>query len=307
MSCATAVRNNPDWTSASGPIKVKGYCSYCGRTNASLCPNNGEWDAVANSCGSCAFWAWSDGCDSGNGTVGNSMGCVRKPGAAGYLADPTQCCLKGTATIDNKTCDPQYRGVRQSACQSKLNIYCDSANTFLQPACKTWLQNLAKTDPGTANSIALKYCVGNTDPFCGCYNVVMPADLKPSATGIYRCLDPECGTNQKALNTLTCPDVYQDCSINGVDVSLTSSVVDKVTIANNCCVGGQCPTSASVPDPATAAAPAAAPAAPTKPPVPKETIFFVVTVVVIIVIILVLMLSASQKETFKKMLAQSRS
>jgi len=269
-------------------------------------PQNNEFAfALGTNCSMCGD-VWDYGCASGSCPSGLAQVSVGGQKCAvqrlAYLADPTQCCIKGTATMNGKTCDPLYRGPLQTACQPKLNVYCDNANTFLQPVCKTWLQNLAKADPGTANNIAFKYCVGNSDPFCACYNVVMPPDLKPSAQGIFRCLDPTCGGSQKALNTLTCPNIYQDCSIKNVDVALTSSTVDKVSVANNCCAGTNCPASASLP----ASVPVPSGGAPAKAPIPITSIILGVTVLIIVAILLFMVFSASQKATFKKMLAQSR-
>lgn len=196
-------------------------------------PENGEFEfALGSPCGMSAL-VWEYGC--GGGGIGGSRCAVKR---IGYNADPVQCCIKGTPTFGLNTCDPKFRGSSKPECQTIMKTYCDNASKFFEPECKTWLKNIAQTSPGTADELGNKYCPGSTDLFCGCYNITMPPDVKPTARGVFRCLNETCSGNQQALNTLSCPNVYQDCSISNVDVTLNQSTAQKITIANNCSVGG---------------------------------------------------------------------
>lgn len=259
--CPVQMPNNPN-----APIgqvyPVRYACSDVASTpRGTLCPANDEWEAV--NAGECKYDSLANGCelvcsdgscqDAHCQIAGARTGCRRTQ----FSADPTQCCVQNRSTIGTLTCDPKYRGSQQEDCFPLMNVYCDDSTKFFTGACKEWLQNISRTNPGTANQLANKYCPGSTDLFCSCYNVAIPPDLNPAAQGIFRCLDKACGTNQQALNTLICPNVYQDCSISNVDVTLNNSTAEKIRIANECCAGS-CPPSGS-PPPSTSPSPSPTP------------------------------------------------
>lgn len=277
--CPTQLPNLPNQPVGEPGIEILGSGSAYGGPLRLLCPQNGEWQARkatcdasstgsrdADYCGRGGNSGQFGGCCDGKCYIGTS-GCTTKCVRLGYNADRLQCCLTGGPLIGDLTCDPVYRGSSKPDCQPLMKTHCDNETNFFTNSCKTWLRNISQTDRGTADELANKYCTTATGkttqnaPFCACYNIQIPSDVKPSARGIFRCLDDTCSGNQQALNTLTCPNVYQDCSIKDINVVLNESTVNKINIANKCCVGDSCPPSGTISPSAT----------PTSTPTPTTT------------------------------------
>jgi hypothetical protein len=214
--------------------------SSCCDGDENNCPKNGEWDTS----GDCSSYTCSGGTRSY---------CKR----ISYNADPVQCCVQGRSTIGSVTCDPKYRGSFLPDCQPIMKQYCDNRTNFFTPECQAWLKDIAPTQKGTADQLGNKYCPGSDDPFCACYNITMPPDLKDSAKGIFRCLDASCSGNQQALNTIDCPSAYVDCSIDA-SVVLNQSTAQKITIANNCGVDNS-PSPSPSPTPSPSPSPSPTP------------------------------------------------
>ena len=293
-SCITPVINDPSWTPQNGPKKVFGYCFLCGSgVNPDFCPQNGEWTHTSLGCGSCYGADPGDQCE-GNGVVGQGMGCVR----LAYNADPKACCVNQTDTIGSLTCDPKFRQATNSDCFPYMKQHCDNSTNFFSTECQAWLKNIAPTQKGTADQLGNKYCPGSDDPFCACYNIVMPSDVKDSAKGIFRCLDSSCKGNQQALNTIDCPTAYVDCSISDVDVVLNQSTAQKITIANDCSATGRAPAPTPSPSPTPSPTPSPSPSASSN--VVYALLGFGVLLLVIIIVLLIVSLSKKKPSTIKK-------
>ena len=119
-------------------------------TRTDLCPDNGEFQIIQGDactydggdagneweCWYCGIGGWSGHCP----IAGFRTKCKR----TSYSADPLQCCLKETAIVDNKTCDPKYRSMNSGACDEYMTTYCSDPNltNFFSPKCRQWLKSL---------------------------------------------------------------------------------------------------------------------------------------------------------------------
>jgi hypothetical protein len=202
-------------------------------------PLTGEFDfALGDGCSMCSDIAGGYGCECGSGACGGEAIGGRRPGVKriAYLADKTQCCLKGTALIGDKTCDPAYHGMGQPACKEVMRQYCDNATNFFNPTCKEYLGNLNEQ---LKNQLAQKYCANSQDEWCACFTATVPPEWKGTTKeALFRCLDPKCqgGNNPKALRpyALTCPTSFVECQQNDVRLELQKSGIDTATIENKC-------------------------------------------------------------------------
>ena len=304
--CPTFLSNVPD-SPIGATINLAGACS--GQVLSQWCPQNGEWSAVnaggcsGRNCDYCRVGGGfttgnQGGCDgvccniAGNGVV---TGCRR----TSYKADPVACCMaNGVKTIGDVTCDPQYRGMAASGCLNVMVQHC-GANTanMLTPGCKTFLTNLAVTQPGTVQQITGALCPGSTDPFCACYNVPVPTDLASdnAAIGLYRCLSGACQSQEAIKANLTCPTSLNICSAANNNVALTSSTSGRIAIENAC---GQIILNTPAPTTRPATATPVVTVAPAKtsliPNVPNQTLAIIIAIIMVVIIV-ILALTAGGK------------
>ena len=201
-------------------------------------PNNGEFDfALGSKCSMCSDSRKGYGCECGGKCGGQAIGGSR-PAVVRlkYDADKTKCCMKGTALIEDKTCDPAYRGMSKPACKEILRQHCDNGSNFFNDTCKEWVGNLNEQ---LKNQLGEKHCANSLDEWCACFTAKMPTHYKGTTKeALFRCLDPKCqgGNNPKALRpyALTCPTSFVECQQNDIRLELERSGIDTATIENKC-------------------------------------------------------------------------
>lgn len=196
--------NNPD-DQLETVIAIKDGCAPAGSGVGYLgkyIPQNGEYEWAGE--GASCYYCSLDAPNSVNCSAGCAdVSCCAIIGTAGtykrtsYKADPVQCCLQGVPTIDNLTCDPNYRNPKSQTCYDALKEHCIQGDRiFTEDVCKTWCANnleectLYKTQIcnapanfnngyckdwclqnfGLCDASATAYCDADTsgDTFCNC-------------------------------------------------------------------------------------------------------------------------------------------
>lgn len=167
-----------------------------------LLPSNGEygWAGEGDDCHYCSDEppreTTCSSCDGGCCPIWGKRGTYKR---VSYDADPVQCCILGTKTIKDKTCDPKYADPHSESCFLATKEYC-SKNPFRlwsDSKCQTWCANNAAecklqkgsfcndpnniknkecldwcvADPGKCDIAMRQYCSENPlDYRCGCIN-----------------------------------------------------------------------------------------------------------------------------------------
>ncbi len=131
---------------------------------ASLIPDNGEYE-WAGSTGNCAVCSTcaprrmerSDGSCDDAGRCGWS-GAIPQYRRRAYLAPADRCCETSSDMIENRTCDPKYRGGAESPdCDDYFRRTCTGQNIFTDDKCMRWAERVGAGADGLLNTA----CTGN--------------------------------------------------------------------------------------------------------------------------------------------------
>lgn len=121
-------------------------------------PQNSEfsWGGLGDDCQMCSA---DYGCDCTSNSINGKRGSVKR---VAYMADPAQCCIKGTQIINGNTCDPQYRGYSSTSCDEPMLNYCKNSK-WSTPECMAWTQAAVNAGRTVPNVPISNYCQQGTN------------------------------------------------------------------------------------------------------------------------------------------------
>jgi len=177
--------------------------------------------------------------DSSSGCQGFFHNCASAGGGfphykrTSYRAPTYECCVTGSQTIGDKTCDPKYSGgPHTAACGPSMTRLCDPSNDlnkgspnnlFTNPKCQTFCSLNSKNceamyrsacsgdnlnsqrckdkliELGGSDTTVANWCnqgVNIDDPFCSCFKALSSANDQTDAEVKSYLARPECYTKQ---------------------------------------------------------------------------------------------------------------
>lgn len=233
---------------------------------ASLIPSNGEyvWAGEGDWCHYCSNEAPREtNCSSCDGDsccpIWGKRGMYKR---ASYDADPVQCCILGTKTIGDKTCDPKYNIPHSESCFLAKKKYCSKnpLRLWSDPICQNWCaNNLAEcqmqkssfcndpsniknkeclnwciADPGKCDVSMKQFCIENpADYRCACINSPLLYHNHNPLCDDRKCIDFGYATTSQIISRGKGCQIV-DCKTYFDIQSKGKVIFDDVTIKDRC-------------------------------------------------------------------------